>query len=74
MTLKEFLEKHKIVAPAYLAGEMFESVYAKQILNNKLKHRQGQRILKSDAKKAVEILKELASDIKKIEVKDDFIE
>ena len=43
---------------------------AKQHFNNKLKGHGGQRILRSDVTKALDILNQMAEDIRQIEVKD----
>lgn len=70
MQLKEFLLKYKFIAPARLAQIMYRMPSAKQHFNNKLKGHVGQRILRSDVTKALDILNQMAEDIRQIEVKD----
>ena len=70
MQLKEFLLKYKFIAPARLAQIMYRMPSAKQHFNNKLKRHGGQRILKTDVNKALDILNQMAEDIRQIEAKD----
>ena len=55
---------------ARLAQIMYKMPSAKQHFNNKLKGHGGQRISQTDVTKALDILNQMAEDIRQIEVKD----